>query len=87
MILRLIRNQTIYAKGDLLLIWPLDVLNFGLTASVKHIFYLSEHTYNLILKSSYNPYNLTPYTTAFLTGQGPFMTHLKKRKIKSSVIF
>ena len=34
----------------------------------------------------YNFYKLTPYTTAFLTGHVTFLTHLKKRKIKSLAI-
>lgn len=40
------------------------------------------HTHNLIPKVSLKMYNLTPPTTAFLTGHGPFPKYLKQFKIK-----
>lgn len=39
------------------------------------------HTHNLIPKVTNKLYNLTPSTTAFLTGHGPFPTYLHRFKI------
>lgn len=46
--------------------------------------YKGEHTYTLIQKVSLKLYNLTPPTTAFLTGHGPFMIYLKKYHLKNT---